>query len=562
MLVENLSIVPSLKTIESTIGLIDVKKDELKKAFDDLQFQANSLRLSSFSISWSDVDSYFTTMQNLTAQRFHFLESNESSRRRVDTVAVSGSNRCATHQLSSKRGHPSALEPLTGQDQVDSVTESVANRPLNQFASLNGEQPSSSNSARLQSDGSTLAPSNIDSVATQKEFCERRDGEGLRMVTRSLNDPVDTVPISKISRCSTHPLLSGQGDPSTPKPSIGEDQNDLVIDLLANRPLNQVVSLNGEQPSSSNSVGLQFYGSALVLKELCERMDGKGLRRYISDRVKDLEAIQMELPGVLKSAPDPGAMILNAIEDFYIEDLLSKSPKTLEVRCLRNTSVFLLEKLMETMAFLLLLATYGLGAEVDKEELVDYFVVSAGCRQTTMLCRSIGLGEKIHDLIQKLLDGGKQLLAVKFVFEFGLADKFPPVPLLEDYVKETRRAAAQVCRDGKHLGHRREPPATPTAAKPQQQEAIQQEKKKKKKKQAKEKQQNSGNKHPKTTASVSNTVASWYLAGSSSVVPPVQQSLQPAGLLPDHSALYLSPQPTSSYGMVGSTPAFVVHICL
>ena len=54
----------------------------------------------------------------------------------------------------------------------------------------------------------------------------------------------------------------------------------------------------------------------------------------------------------------------------------------------------------------------------------------------------------VADLILKLLDGGKQLLAVKFIFEFGLTEKFPPIPLLEDYLKETKKVAEQVCKDG------------------------------------------------------------------------------------------------------------------
>ncbi|XVE80486.1 hypothetical protein DITRI_Ditri14bG0143700 [Diplodiscus trichospermus] len=174
----------------------------------------------------------------------------------------------------------------------------------------------------------------------------------------------------------------------------------------------------------------------------------------------------MELPSALKSAPDPAVMVLDAMEGFYMKNSLSKSPKTRVIRLLRRACMFLLERLMETgvsfreeakqkakmltldwkgkfklnkhfsleaVVFLLLVATYGLGVEVDKDELVDYFVIAVGCRQTTMLY-----------LIQKLLDSGKQLLTVRFVFEFGLANKFLPVPLLEDYLKETKRLAEQV----------------------------------------------------------------------------------------------------------------------
>ena len=54
------------------------------------------------------------------------------------------------------------------------------------------------------------------------------------------------------------------------------------------------------------------------------------------------------------------------------------------------------------------------------------------------------------DLIQKLIDSGKQFLAVKFIFEFGMVDKFQPVPLLKAHLKESKRLTKKVCQDGKN----------------------------------------------------------------------------------------------------------------
>ncbi|KAE8734926.1 Kinase superfamily protein [Hibiscus syriacus] len=191
----------------------------------------------------------------------------------------------------------------------------------------------------------------------------------------------------------------------------------------------------------------------------------------------------MELPGALKSAPYPGTMVLDAMEGFYVENCPNKGDKDMDLLGLRRVCVSLLEGLMETglcfseevrerakklalewngkvnlskantfepLAFLLLMVTYSLEAVVDKGELVGHFFVAAGCRKAVMLCRSIGLGEKVYDLIQKLVDNGKQHLAVRFIFEFGLAEKFPPVPLLDNYLKETKKLAEQVCVDGKN----------------------------------------------------------------------------------------------------------------
>ncbi|KAG4166480.1 hypothetical protein ERO13_A13G134700v2 [Gossypium hirsutum] len=412
---ENRSATPSLSSIESAIKLIDVKKDELKRAFDDLQ--ANSQRLSSFSISWSDLDSHFTALQNSVTQRFRILLSREAIHNPIDHVP--------TQPLASKQGDPSAPHPLTEQDPVDSVV----NQPLTHLLPLDSDKPSSSNSLSVQSDGSVPPSGNIDSVVTRPE-----------------------------------------------------------------------------------------------LKKFCERMDGKGLRKYINDHVKEREAIRMELPCALQSATDPGAMVLDAMEGFYAENSQSK------------------------------------------------------------------------DLIQKLLDSGKQLLAVRFIFEFGLAEKFSPVPLLEEYLNETKKLAQQVCQNGKNtlksqneatskeIGalksvikiieeHKletqysreplqkrieqlekqlanRKPPATPAAPKPQQLQASQPvaQQAKKKKKQAQGKQQQSANKHPKTTASVVHAAPLLSAAGSTSAVAP----FQPPGLLLDHSAAYLSSSPIP-FGFPGPT---------
>ncbi|XP_038997212.1 FRIGIDA-like protein 1 isoform X2 [Hibiscus syriacus] len=526
--------IPSLRTIESAIKLIDIKKDELKKAFDDLK--ANSQHLFSFSISWSELDAYFTAIQNSVTQRFRLLESRESLRNPIDDVPV------------SKKRDPPAPNPLTEQGRVDSVIDSVVNQPLNQLVPLNVEKPSSSNSVDLPSYVSVPPSGHIDSVVTRPE-----------------------------------------------------------------------------------------------LKEFCERMDGKGLRKYIYgyDCLKERDAIRMELPGALKSAADPGAMVLDAMDGFYTENSQSKDDTQPVLLKLRRVCVFLLEQLMETgisineevrerakklalewngkvrllkdnsletLAFLHLVATYSLGPMVDKEELVDYIFTIARSRQATVLCRSVGLGDKIHDLIQKLLDGRKQLLAVKFILEFGLAEKFPLGPLLDEYLKETKRLAMQVCEKGKNSlksqniaadreilalksvikiieEHNleteysqvplqkcieqlekqqadRKVPATPSSFKPKQQQAVQkanqllaQQTNRKRKKQAPVKQQQSVNKHPKTTASVACAVPSLSAAGTTSMIPPFQQAhLQPAGLLPSHSAAYLR-SPAFPFGFPGPTPA-------
>ncbi|XP_023525515.1 FRIGIDA-like protein 2 [Cucurbita pepo subsp. pepo] len=321
-----------LKEISDALKLVDSKTQNLKKAFEDLQ--GHSHLLDSFSLSWSDLESHFTSIQNSLTKKFHELES---------------------MQLEVIQNQPEEKEPCS------SLRVEVGNR----------DEP----------DGSA------DCVSPRSE-----------------------------------------------------------------------------------------------MKLLCEQMDGKGLGRYVSDLPKERESVRDELPDALKCAPDIEALVLDAMEGFF---RANPKPKlhNLKMSNVRRGCVLLLETLMDgfrnvddhvterakklaldwkqsfgkhgkdpldALGFLHLVAAYNLSSEFEVGELVDYFIIIARYRQATKLCKVVGLGDKVYDLVQKLLDKGKQLLAVKFIFEFELTDRFPPIPILKEYVRESKKAAKAVCRAGKN----------------------------------------------------------------------------------------------------------------
>jgi hypothetical protein len=53
------------------------------------------------------------------------------------------------------------------------------------------------------------------------------------------------------------------------------------------------------------------------------------------------------------------------------------------------------------------------------------------------------------EIVQKLVDRGKHVLAVKYVFEFNLAHKIPPVPILKAGVEEAKQLARRLSEEGK-----------------------------------------------------------------------------------------------------------------
>ncbi|PIA58141.1 hypothetical protein AQUCO_00500230v1 [Aquilegia coerulea] len=242
----------------------------------------------------------------------------------------------------------------------------------------------------------------------------------------------------------------------------------------------EVVTMKIES-NSTNSSNLHP-----AMKSLCSKMDGMGLRSYILNNRKELDSIKSEIGFALQSASDPAKLVLDSMKGFYGLNS-NKGDKDGEIASLRRTCLLLLEQLfaisskisiskaikekaqklavewkgkvsktggennpLEPLALLQLLAAYGLVSSFNVDELLDLAVSIARRKQAVDLVRSLGIAEKIPDLIQKLTSNGKQLEAVKFVYAFELVDKFPPVPLLKDYFKQSKKVAQDIRNKGNH----------------------------------------------------------------------------------------------------------------
>lgn len=160
------------------------------------------------------------------------------------------------------------------------------------------------------------------------------------------------------------------------------------------------------------------------LKALCEKMDGKGLRRYVDDHHKELSSIKEEISEALEYASDPALMVLDAMDDFY------RVNEDFRARDVRKTCVMLLEKLMnivetagisecvkekaislavewkgkisqkdsdslKALGFLTLLAAYHLRNEFDENGIVDILVETANFKEAVNLCRVLIAPDKV-----------------------------------------------------------------------------------------------------------------------------------------------------------------------
>ncbi|KAH9299583.1 hypothetical protein KI387_031265, partial [Taxus chinensis] len=234
------------------------------------------------------------------------------------------------------------------------------------------------------------------------------------------------------------------------------------------------------------------------LKILCETMDSTGLVKYIIEHRKDAAGLRSEVPSALNCAIDPSRLVLESLEGFYPPE--PKSPgnqgdkKESGLPAQRRACILLLESLvavlagpvlgvehpvvpsnikeqaktiadewkskidlegdaangnsLEAQAFLQLLATFGIASEFNQDDLCKLVLAVARRRQTPELCRSLGLASKMPDLVEILVNGGKQIEAVNFSFAFGLTEKFPPVPLLKEYLKDAKKASQAIIKSG------------------------------------------------------------------------------------------------------------------
>ncbi|XP_034213803.1 FRIGIDA-like protein 1 isoform X2 [Prunus dulcis] len=369
----------TVETMSAAIELIETKKENLKKAFDELQAHYNVL--SSFNLTWSDLDSHFTSIKDSLNQKLQLLQT-----------------------LESQSSNPSSSIP---QDPCSS------NPP-----SQKPQDPSSS-SCQIPKDPSSSSnlPTHIAGDPSLSSLTLAQITEDTKTLTRIKKDP----PSSSIS--STEVVK----EPS-----------------LSNPPTRNTVELG----TSLQSVSVPPRPELVAF---CERMDAMGLRKYMNETLDNRNTIRAELLGAIRYAKDPAAMVLDAVDDFYSENGRDKGDKDPELFAVRRSGVLLLEVLMgvspdvgfevrerakklalawkgkvsmdgenpfEALGFLHLVAAYGLQSEFKMDELVDHFVIIARYRQAIELCQKIGLGDKIA------------------------------VPLLKSYLKESKKLAKKVCKDG------------------------------------------------------------------------------------------------------------------
>ncbi|XP_047331358.1 uncharacterized protein LOC124934910 [Impatiens glandulifera] len=172
------------------------------------------------------------------------------------------------------------------------------------------------------------------------------------------------------------------------------------------------------------------------------------------------------VPELFILSPDPGKLLLDAMQccfDSNTKDV-NGAKSTIEVflpllkelvnedieidihNCIQaeafNLAADWKQKLLfpntpEAVCYLLFLSIYKLGSWFDHEELI-HLLKDCKTDFSSYLLRDFVLEQRMLKFIQKLIakDKEKQLRTIMCIYEFDLADMFPPVPLLKSYLTE------------------------------------------------------------------------------------------------------------------------------
>ena len=180
-----------------------------------------------------------------------------------------------------------------------------------------------------------------------------------------------------------------------------------------------------QQSQSKTLISNPNHENSNKLRVLCEKMDGIGLKNYVSCNIKDKFRVQAELREALRFSPDAGMMVLQSLEGFYgvngsfnhkgMREMGRVCVMLLRVLSVSgvNVSGKARERVLKVaigwkarlmgdcanilgaLGFLYLVYAFGIVNEFSVDELVEFGVVAAINGEFMQLCRKIGLTDKI-----------------------------------------------------------------------------------------------------------------------------------------------------------------------
>lgn len=204
----------------------------------------------------------------------------------------------------------------------------------------------------------------------------------------------------------------------------------------------------------------------------CRRMDSKNLWRYLLNAKCKVD----ELRNAFLNCVDSCRLVIDAVCDFLSNEKVDESMSEkfwvigMLVRALfdleghkrpeisstvKNRAEEVLSEWEvgdiageEAEVFLRSVVCFGLNESFDEDDLRKMVLANASKEGMEKIAAGLMLGEKIEGIIEELVKYGKGIEAASFACECGLTDKFPPVPLIRNYLQVSKEEAHSIMKNG------------------------------------------------------------------------------------------------------------------
>ncbi|MCL7031739.1 hypothetical protein MKW94_026891 [Papaver nudicaule] len=225
-----------------------------------------------------------------------------------------------------------------------------------------------------------------------------------------------------------------------------------------------------------------------ALKSHCRKMDSKGLLKYMISKRKESLTLRVKIVVAIRECVDPYRLVLDGIEEFLeakegkggvsdkrwacgnliqglFPDLDGKSVLSAVATSVKERAGVLAEAWKgkmesveggddmgpaEAAMFLQMVIGFGLKDKFGEEFLKKLLLSYPSRREMPKLAAALGFGEKMGDVIEELVKKGKEIEAVEFTCECGLTERFPPVPALRAYLRNSRKNANTMLKNGNY----------------------------------------------------------------------------------------------------------------
>ncbi|XP_050384112.1 uncharacterized protein LOC126800746 [Argentina anserina] len=246
--------------------------------------------------------------------------------------------------------------------------------------------------------------------------------------------------------------------------------NNAVIPSSVTNNISSLVK--AEEPESSLSKHTASFPSSDL--QLIATNDEGYVPTFLNENFCGNDFIQNELAASLRLVPDPAKLVLNnmqkSLTQYFkngnfeesimsgnlsiLKELLNMSPDIgshlkedatylaakWKIKMRGNT-----ENSLESLTFLLFLATYGIVHMLNVDEIVKLFGLISQSKRAVEVCHLHAFAVKIADLIRNLIEKKRLAEAVRCICMLKLTDIFSLKSLLEEYVQDAIRYSDAIC---------------------------------------------------------------------------------------------------------------------